>query len=257
MQKIDFTKNGGFPMTQNALNFLQDGFREPLIAIASLLGDKVIVMGMEEGGSSVAEGWFVYNSELIKFNTCAIGTKVKITETLLSVEFEDGLTKAVYKIKTAVCDASVGEFDYADFVRLDTLKEQKATIGLLSSTLSSVSSALTALSSAYAAHTHSWANITGKPAGFITCVGVVDLGDIGTTGGGSDTIITVTIPVAQADNNYIIAGSLVGFNTDLNYDNDVSWVVGSKTSSSFQLALREYATVAQSLKFEYAIIKTS
>ncbi|MCX6210861.1 MAG: hypothetical protein NTZ59_15485 [Bacteroidetes bacterium] len=256
MQKIDLTKNGGLPLTQNLLNFLQDGFREPLIAIASLLGNKVIVMGMDEGSSSVADGWFVYNNELIKFNTCAIGTKVKITETLLSVEFEDGLTKAVYKIKTAVCDAT-GDFDYADFVRLDTLKEQKATIGTLGSTLSTVSSALTALSSAYASHSHSWASITGKPAGFITCVGVVDLGDIGTTGGGSDTIVTVTIPVAQADNNYIIAGSMVGFNTDLNYDNDVSWVVGSKTSSSFQLAVREYSNVAQSLKFEYAIIKTS
>jgi hypothetical protein len=123
MQQIDFTKNGGFPTTQNTFNFLQDSYRQPLLALANLLGNKVIVEGVNVGGNSVSGGWIVYNGELIKFTACANNAYVKISESLLSVEFEDGLTKAVYKVKTAICDAVSGDFAFADLVRLESYKE--------------------------------------------------------------------------------------------------------------------------------------
>lgn len=203
---------------------------------------------MAEGGSSVAAGWFVYNGELIKFTASSIAAKVKITETLVSVAFEDGLTKAVYKIKTAVCDAT-GDFDYADFFRMDKLKDVNALVSTLNTNL-------TALQTAYAAHTHSWASITGKPAGYITYVGSTTVGDVGDSSMPNDKKITVTIP-NQGGTNYIIAGSLVGLQSDPNYDNDVVWIVANKQSGSFDLWLRDTTTTnVQNLAFDFAIIKT-
>lgn len=127
MKTIDFSKTGGFPFTQNSLDFLQTSYKELFAAIGGWYGNKTIITGMEVGGSSVAEGWFVYNNELIKFNACALATKVDINEVLTSVEFEDGLTKSVYKIKTAVCGAT-GAFDFSELVRLESYKDLQEKI---------------------------------------------------------------------------------------------------------------------------------
>lgn len=68
--------------------------------------------------------------------------------------------------------------------------------------------------------------------------------------------ITVTIP-NQGGTNYIIAGSLVGLQSDPNYDNDVIWIVANKQSGSFDLWLRDTTTTnVQNLAFDFAIIKT-
>lgn len=248
MDRIDFSRAGGAPIDQEGLDFMQKCYTDVLKAIASLVGDKVIITGMIEGSGSVSDGWFAYNGEPIKFNASGINTKVKIDEVAIDMIYNDGLTKSLYYNKVAVCDAT-GDFDYADFDRMETL----ISTSNLAKTLQTN---LTSLQASYDAHTHAWSAITGKPAGFITYVGTKDVGDVGTVSGASDTILTVSIP-NQTDSNYIVAGSLVGFNTDLNYDNDVSWVIGNKTDSSFQIALREYETAAQNLKFQYAIIKTA
>lgn len=116
MQTIDLTKSGGFPFTQNALAFMQNSYTELFTAIGRCYGNKTIVAGMEVGGSSVAEGWFVYEGEFIKFEPTAIDNKISISQALTSVEFEDGLTKAVYYAKTAVC-AATGQFDFSDLKR--------------------------------------------------------------------------------------------------------------------------------------------
>lgn len=116
MRYIDLTKNGGLPLTQDMLDYLQIAYTELFTAIGSLIGTKMIVAGMEVGSGSVSEGWFVFNGELIKFNASSINTKVKITESLSSVVFEDGLNKSVYKIKTASCDGN-GDFDFSELKR--------------------------------------------------------------------------------------------------------------------------------------------
>lgn len=121
MKQIDFSKYGGFPLTQPTLDFLQKSFSEPLLAMAKVLGDKVIIDGINIGATSVSDGWFIYGGEIIKFNACALinNAKVNITQPLQSVLFQDGLTKAVYKEKQGVLDANVGSFFFNEFVRLE------------------------------------------------------------------------------------------------------------------------------------------
>lgn len=130
MQKIDLTKNGGFPLTQDALNFLQTAFKEPMYALGAMFGNKTIITGMAVGSGSVAEGWFFYNGEPIYFTASTLDTKVSISESLVSVEFEDGLTKAVYKTKTAVCSPT-GDFNFSELVRLKSFNaEEKLKLDL-------------------------------------------------------------------------------------------------------------------------------
>lgn len=126
MRRVDLSKNGGFPLTQNALDFLQTAFGEPLYALGKMFGNKTIITGMEVGSSSVAEGWFFYNGEPIYFNASALDTKVAISEDLTSVEFEDGITKAVFKVKTAICSAT-GDFNFSDLQRLSSFTAAKQT----------------------------------------------------------------------------------------------------------------------------------
>lgn len=118
MNRINYTRSGGLPVDQEGLDFMQQAYTTAIAAIAKGYGNKAIVTGMEVGGSSVASGWLVYNGELIKFNASTIANYVKISESSISVLFEDGLNKAVYYEKTAVCDVT-GDFQFSELVRIE------------------------------------------------------------------------------------------------------------------------------------------
>jgi hypothetical protein len=76
MKSIDFSHPGGFPLTQNELDYLQSAYSECLNAFARMgVADSspVIICGMEysvptPGEVMVADGWFFRNGELVRFN---------------------------------------------------------------------------------------------------------------------------------------------------------------------------------------------
>jgi|SRR5690242_12607501 len=113
MDRIDFSNNGGFPLDQDALDFLQNNFKAPLNAIAQLFGDKSILYGVEVVGGNVTPGWISYNGELILFQGGAVGAQVVITETPTQITFEDGAQHDAYFVKVAKCGA-LGDFPFSD-----------------------------------------------------------------------------------------------------------------------------------------------
>ena len=121
MDRINLTDNGGFPFEQDTLDFLQKSFSRPLAALAKLCGDKTILEGVQVVGANVSAGFISYNGELILFQQCSLAAQVVIQETPTSVLFEDGVVKAEYFVRTAVC-GSVGDFPFADLVPLLSLK---------------------------------------------------------------------------------------------------------------------------------------
>jgi len=123
-KRIDFSFNGGFPATQYTTAFLQDSFRGAFIAMAGLIGDKVIVAGMQEAGGNVSNGWISYNGELIPFTGGPFNadSKVTIVETPASRVFDDGQPHDVYFEKVAKL-GSVGLFPYSDLKRIGQLKD--------------------------------------------------------------------------------------------------------------------------------------
>jgi hypothetical protein len=122
-QRFDFTKLGGFPLTQDVLATMQDSYRNSLAALALMIGDKVIVSGMSESGGSVTDGWIAINGELMPFVGGTIGTGDCIIETIASnLTFQDGNSKEVKYIKQARF-GSPAAFNYNDLLRPGTYNE--------------------------------------------------------------------------------------------------------------------------------------
>ncbi len=113
MKAIDFTHPGGFPLTQDELDYLQQAYTECLNAFAVMGGSgPTLINGMDVSVSgpttTIADGWFFYNGDLIKFNagsytTIPVGdvVLVNITPTAASLTYNDGSSFGAVLNKTA------------------------------------------------------------------------------------------------------------------------------------------------------------
>ena len=111
-KRIDFTQQGGFPLTQEILAFMQEGYSGLSDAIAAVVGNNTIISGVELLNDSFTNGWIVYNNELIPFvggSGNSVYFKVFTTETPLV--FEDGANKTVKFDKYAAVAADGTKLD--------------------------------------------------------------------------------------------------------------------------------------------------
>jgi len=119
MNRIDFTKLGGYPLTQADLDFLQAAYTSAFSGIANLFGDKVIISGMVQTGSNVSAGWISVAGELLPFTAGAIGSGgIIIQQTTTPKVFKDGVSKIVRYSRNARF-GTPGTYNYSDFKRLD------------------------------------------------------------------------------------------------------------------------------------------
>ncbi len=109
MHTIDFTKQGGFPLEQNTLDFMQDGQHANMNALVALCGcevkKKYIIYGCTVLGGRISAGWVVINNEVLYFDG-GIGTAIASTTDISDVTFETGETHGVYQYKKAIINSS-------------------------------------------------------------------------------------------------------------------------------------------------------
>ena len=249
MKTIDFSKNGGLPLSQDRLAYMQTAYTEAVQALAKLAGDKTITSGCIVTGSNISDGWIVYNGELIRFVGGNLAANVAISTTGTGLVFKNGINNTVLNEKTASC-ALIGTFPYSDLVRLPDLKTTYMAIASLTSSIIALGERIDNLA---------WGDISGKPSSYINYSAKVYLGDVGNPASSAinnnDSKWTITIP-DQGINDYIVAGSLVGNHTNMDLDNDVMWITGGYTRTTFDICIREVSGVVQDLSFAFAIIKT-
>ena len=116
MKMIDFTQAGGFPLTQDELNYLQSAYTECINAVALMGGSSSIpykISGMvithpTTGTYDVTDGWFFYNNELIRFVASGItgmlsgnDAFVVINSIGTTLTYNNGSTPTVILDKTA------------------------------------------------------------------------------------------------------------------------------------------------------------
>ncbi len=113
MKAIDFTHTGGFPLTQNELDYLQQAYTECINAFGAMGGNgPSLITGMGEsfslGTTTISDGWFFYNGEMIKFNASsysALGlgdvVLVTISSATTSLTYNDGSSYGAILNKTA------------------------------------------------------------------------------------------------------------------------------------------------------------
>lgn len=121
-KRLDLTKLGGFPATQYTFDWMQDSYRSVFAAIAGLIGDKVVVSGMQVVGGNVANGFLSVGGEILPFIGGPIQPEIIIVETNEERLYRDGISKTVYYKRVAQFGAP-GGFPYADVVRVGTLKD--------------------------------------------------------------------------------------------------------------------------------------
>ena len=230
MNRLDLSNLGGLPFTQDRLDFLQQSYLAAFGALAKLCGDKVILTGVELAAGNVSDGWIAYNGELIKFIGGAYADQIVITETAVPFTFGDASVHDVQFTKIATCGL-IGAFDFAELTRADTIKQFIAD---------------------FVAHTHDWADITNKPAGYITHVGQHNIGDI--IGGGAATF-TVTIP-DQGGNAYKVIATIKSNDNNYSVNNDLGFCVYDFQATTFKVAIDEFRGGIQNISLDFIIVKS-
>ena len=130
MKTIDFTHAGGFPLTQEGLDYLQTAYTECLNVFASMGASgsaPIIISGMEmtvpgAGEVAVTDGWFFYNGELVKFtgSTQFVGiggtvALVVIAASASSLTYNDGSVYPAIKDKGATLTCALPVTDATHF----------------------------------------------------------------------------------------------------------------------------------------------
>jgi hypothetical protein len=262
-KRIDFSKLEGLATYQDTLDFLQVSYRDAISAIAKAFGSKVIVTGLTDQGTTYSDGWVVIDGELMPFAGGLKTDRIVVEEIADTEIFNDGSIQTVYYTKRAKLGIT-GGFAFSDFVRVDTLSA-------ISQGLKNLITAHNNLQAAFNTHTHSWNDITNKPATFPPSYHRHDWNDIDNkpssgilytavhdcgllSGGTGDFIQNVSIPYTPVP--YIVVGSLVSV-SDIRYwtnDNNAFAMVRDKTSTSFNLLLQNEHNNNMDLYFEYALI---
>jgi hypothetical protein len=89
------------------------------------------------------------------------------------------------------------------------------------------------------------------PGAQIVYATTVILGTMTTT----DKLFTVTIPYMGAmPVSYLVIGNLLSLD-DWNQDNDISFVIANRTSTSFDVSIKRYTSTSKTLGFMFVIVK--
>lgn len=120
MKSIDFSQPGGFPLTQDNLDYLQQSYSEAVTALAGVASNSslpVLINGIQivnpsTGFYDATAGWFFYNGELIRFNASTtsgasglMAPYIVITQLATPLVFNDGSTPTVIFDKVATLQA--------------------------------------------------------------------------------------------------------------------------------------------------------
>lgn len=134
MREINYTHNGGIPFSQNVAAFMQGTYGLQFGALAALLGDKVIITGVELISGNVTAGWITHGGRMIPFEAGLATANVDIITSTSDLLYEDGQTKQVYTTRVARC-VNVGGFPFSELKRLSTIKtlmDMVVPVGMIS-----------------------------------------------------------------------------------------------------------------------------
>lgn len=115
--------SGGFPMTVETLEFLQNAYTKPISALSKMAGNNSILDGIEISAGNYSEGFFVRNKEVLYFKPSVANATVRIVEKTLQVAYnEDADTDGNLDLKDAYVSryATTNDPLDADEVEIET-----------------------------------------------------------------------------------------------------------------------------------------
>ena len=123
-KRIDFTKLGGNPIDQDSFALMQSSYRDAFGALATFIGNNVIISGMIVVGANISNGWLVYNGQLIPFTGGALGDGSIIIQEVgaAAATFEDNSTNVVEFTNQAIL-GSPATINYSSLTRLSSIQQ--------------------------------------------------------------------------------------------------------------------------------------
>lgn len=94
MNKIEFNQTGGFPLSTNILDAMQEAY-SVFNSLGHLAGQYAIISGCNESGNNISDGVIFINGEILPFKGGSKSATIFIKEESESRVFEDGATKPV------------------------------------------------------------------------------------------------------------------------------------------------------------------
>lgn len=93
---VDFSQLGGYPLTQDTLEFLQEGYNETIRALAGAVGNFAFIYGVDEIAPGVySPGWLIWNYEVVPFLGGTNTGFINIFETGQTLTFGDDIAHIV------------------------------------------------------------------------------------------------------------------------------------------------------------------
>ena len=122
---IDFLQTGGVPLTNDLMRDVMDAIRI-FDVLGELAGDFTILSGGEPvsaGSTTFAPGIVAINGEVLVFEGGVNAGTVFIHEEEILKTFQDQTDKILIRKKTVKFGNALQTYNWADFVKLDTIKE--------------------------------------------------------------------------------------------------------------------------------------
>lgn len=267
MNLLNFIQAGGFPMDTNVLDQMQTAYKL-LNAFGALAGDRAIIQGCVQTGSTVGNGVIYLNGELLEFRGAIAEANIIIIQEVESKEFENGTTNEVHYTRYATFGVGTVQYPWASFTRgfpttaIPNALLSKTDTYITDGILNRLATAEAKLASiAWGAEVNVQAdmsvtnvnsdafvkNQTPIPASPFLYKGFYTIGDPD-----GDSTYTVTFP-SVGTANYAVLGSLEGRNGNKSIDIGTSYVIFSRTQNSFILGVDDMGGV-QALDFNFVLV---
>ncbi len=131
MNTINFIQTGGVPFTNNVAAEFEKAY-SIFNAYGQIAGDKTIISGCVENGSSVSDGFIYVNNELFYFEGGAKSDNIFLNVENIDKVFEDQTTKTLIKIRTLKFGNAIENvWAWSDFKRIDTMLSLMARLDTL------------------------------------------------------------------------------------------------------------------------------
>ncbi len=111
MNKIEFNQTGGFPLSTNILDAMQEAY-SVFNSLGHLAGQYAIISGCNESGNNISDGVIFINGEILPFKGGSKSATIFIKEDTESRVFEDGATKQVIFKRYATFGSSTPDKTY-------------------------------------------------------------------------------------------------------------------------------------------------
>lgn len=121
MNSINLTNRTTFPLDVETLEFLQEMIRH-VYAVAGIGGSNYILSGCEERNGTISPGLLVVDGELVAFAGGVPKERIRVLDTVQSVEVEGEIFREAYLKRTAEF-SDTGNHKWADFRPVPTNAE--------------------------------------------------------------------------------------------------------------------------------------